>query len=161
MNRSNLNHNHGHDHEADARELFRLGSDALDAKNFAAAYRYLHMAVEKERSPQHLSQFAVAVLQYTGNLRQAVALCQEAIKDEPRNPTHFYRLGMIYLISGRKKEAVRIFNLGLRLGRHPGITRTLRVLGHRDKPVLPFLERGNPLNKYLGKIRSNLFKRGR
>lgn len=146
--------------ELEAEELFRLGSEALDARNFAAAYRYLGKAVEKRRSPAHLSQYGLAVAQYTGNCKAALALCQEAIKSEPKNPSHFLRLGTIYLIQGRKKEAIRIFKLGLRFGRHPGITRMLQTLGERDKPVLPFLDRTNALNKYLGKIRSSFYKKG-
>lgn len=148
----------GHN-EPDAEELFRMGSDALDARNFTSAHRYLQLALEKERTPDHLSLYAVALVQYTGNVQAAVALCQEAIKSEPRNPNHFYRLGTVYLVSGRKKEAIRIYHLGLRVGRHAGITKMLQALGQRGKPVLPFLERGNPLNKYLGKIKSNLFRK--
>lgn len=145
----------------DAEELYRQGTEALQARNFAAAFRLLRGALDQKRSPEHLSQFALALAQYTGNDKAAVALCQEAIRSEPRNPNHFLRLGTIYLVAGRKKEAVRIFNLGLRVGRHPGITRMLQALGQRDKPVLPFLARTNPLNKYLGKMRSNIFKKDR
>jgi len=145
--------------ELDVGELFRLGSEALEARNFPLAHRFLHAALDEERSPDHLSQYGLALAQYTGNVQAAVALCQEAIKKEPKNPNHFLRLGTIYLVSGRKKEAVRIFNLGLRVGRHPGITRLLQTLGQRDKPVFPFLSRTNPLNKYLGKIRMSLFRK--
>jgi len=151
--------NNHHETEPEAEELVRMGTDALEARNFAVAHRYLHLAVEMERSPDHLSLYAVALAQYTGNVQSAVVLCQEAIKKEPRNANHFYRMGTVYLVSGRKKEAIRIFNLGLRVGRHPGISKMLQVLGQREQPVLPFLARGNPINKYLGKIRRNLFKK--
>lgn len=147
--------------ETDAEELYRQGSEALQTRNFAVAFRLLRAALDQKRSPEHLSQFALALTHYTGNDKAGVALCQEAIRSEPRNPNHFLRLGTIYLISGRKKEAVRIFNLGLRVGRHAGITRILQALGQRDKPVLPFLARTNPLNKYLGKMRNNFFKKDR
>jgi tetratricopeptide (TPR) repeat protein len=145
--------------ELDGTELFRLGTEALDARNYAAAHRYLHAALERERSPGHLSQYAVALAHHTGNIQTAIALCQEAVKKDPKNPEHFLRLGVVYLIAGRRKEAIRIFHLGLRVGRHPGITRFLQAMGHRERPVLPFLSRTNPLNKYLGKIRVRLSKR--
>jgi Flp pilus assembly protein TadD len=140
-------------------ELVQLGNDALEARSFAAAHRYLQAALAKERSPDHLSLYALALARHTGNVQAAVALCQEAIKKEPKNSGHFLRLGTIYLIAGRKKEAVRTLHLGLRLGRNPDIRRLLQTLGQRENPVLPFLSRGNPLNKYLGKIRNNLFKK--
>lgn len=157
--------NHAEDHagkslaDMDTHELVQLGNEALESRKFAAAHRYLHAALEQQRSPENLSLYALALAQYTGNVRGAAALCQEAIKKEPKNPNHFLRLGTIYLVAGRKKEAIRILHLGLRAGRHPAITRMLQALGQREKPVLPFLARGNPLNKYLGKLRSNLFKK--
>lgn len=145
--------------EHGAEELFQAGTEALEARNFPQANRLLHKALELDRTPNHLSQYAVALAQHTGNFKTAVSLCQEAIKGEPKNPAHFLRLGVVYLAAGRKKEAVRVLNLGLRVGRHPDITRLLQILGQREKPVLPFLSRSNPLNKYLGKVRS-LGKKG-
>ncbi|QWV94045.1 tetratricopeptide repeat protein [Geomonas oryzisoli] len=145
--------------DMETEELVRLGSEALEARKFAAAHRYLHAALQRRRSPEHLSLYALALAQHTGNIRTALALCQEAVKQEPKNSNHFLRLGTIYLSAGRKKEAIRALHLGLRVGRNPAITRLLQTLGHREKPVLPFLARGNPLNKYLGKLRSSLFKK--
>jgi hypothetical protein len=37
---------------------------------------------------------------------------------------------------------------------HPGIIRTLKQMGVRKKPVIPFLGRNNPLNIFLGKLRA-------
>ncbi|OGU06550.1 MAG: hypothetical protein A2075_07760 [Geobacteraceae bacterium GWC2_58_44] len=154
------NSNHENDlAELDAAELFRLGTEALNAKQYAAAHRYLRSALESERSPDHLSQYALALAHEKGDFATGIRLCQEAIKNEPKNPEHFLRLGTIYLTAGRRKEAIRIFNLGLRVGRHPMITKWLQTLGHRDKPMLPFLSRTNPLNKYLGKVRVRLSKK--
>lgn len=140
-------------------ELVQLGVEALEAKNHAAAHRYLLAALNRRRTPEHLSLYALALARHTGNIRTAVALCQEAVKMEPKNPDHFLRLGNIYLLAGRKKEAIRSLQLGLRVGKSPAITRLLQALGHRERPVLPFLSRGNPLNKYLGKLRNSLFKK--
>jgi tetratricopeptide (TPR) repeat protein len=144
----------------DAAELYRQGSEALDAKDYAAAHRYLKAALDKERTPDHLSQYALALAAHTRQIDASIALCQEAVKKEPKNPEHFLRLGTVYLVAGRKKEAIRIFRLGLRVGKHPTITRWLQVLGDRKKPLIPFLSRTNPINKYLGKIRVSL-TRGR
>jgi hypothetical protein len=40
--------------------------------------------------------------------------------------------------------------MGLRTGKNPELVRELERLGSRKEPVLPFLARGNPLNKFLG-----------
>jgi tetratricopeptide (TPR) repeat protein len=145
--------------EREAAELFRLGSEALDAKKYASAQRYLQEAMEKDRSPNHLSQYALALAHHSGDIPTAINLCQEAVRLDPKNSDHFLRLGTIYLIGGKRKEAIRIFQLGLRIGRNPAISRWLQYLGHRSKPVLPFLSRTNPLNKYLGKIKMNLSRK--
>jgi len=142
-------------------ELFRLGTEALAGKDYPAAQRYLQAALARKRSPDHLSQYALALAHQSGDLQKSLTLCREAIQREPRNPEHFLRMGVIYLIGGRRKEAIRIFHLGLRVGKHPAITRWLAFLGHRQKPMLPFLSRTNPLNKYLGKLRRSLSEKKR
>jgi len=142
--------------ELEVAELFKLGTEALDMKDYATARRYLQAAVERERTPNNLSQYALALAAHTREIEPSIILCQEAVKLEPKNPEHFLRLGTVYLVAGRKKEAIRIFRLGLRVGKHPTISRWLQVLGDRKKPVLPFLDRTNPINKYLGKLRMTL-----
>lgn len=145
--------------EMETDELVHLGKEALEAHRFTEAQRYLHAALERQRTPEHLSLYALAFAQATGNVKIAIAWCQEAVKKEPRNSNHFLRLGTVYLAAGRKKEAVRTLHLGLRVGKNPAITKLLQTLGQRERPVLPFLSRGNPLNKYLGKVRSSLFRK--
>ena len=142
--------------ELDGEELFKLGTEALEAKDYAKAHRYLQAALDRERTPDHLSQYALALAAHTREIEPSIVLCQEAVKKEPKNPEHFLRLGTVYLVAGRKKEAIRIFRLGLRVGKNPTIVRWLQVLGDRKKPIIPFLSRTNPLNKYLGKIRMSL-----
>jgi tetratricopeptide (TPR) repeat protein len=144
--------------DLDGAELFRLGTQALDAKDYAAAHRFLQGALERDRSPDHLSQYALALARHTSEIQPSITLCQEAVKKDPKNPEHFLRLGTVYLVAGRKKEAIRIFRLGLRVGKHPTILRWLQHLGDRKKPMIPFLSRTNPLNKYLGKVRMTLSK---
>jgi tetratricopeptide (TPR) repeat protein len=146
--------------DLEGEELFKIGTEALDGKDYARSERYLKAALEKERTPNHLSQYALALAAHTRKIEPSIVLCQEAVKKEPKNPEHFLRLGTVYLVAGKKKEAIRIFRLGLRVGRNPTIVRWLQVLGDRKKPVIPFLSRTNPLNKYLGKIRMSL-SRGR
>jgi tetratricopeptide (TPR) repeat protein len=144
--------------EMDGAELFKRGAEALEAKHYAEAQRFLQAAVARDRSPDHLSLYALALSYHTGEVQPGITLCQEAVKREPKNPEHFLRLGVIHLIANQRKEAIRIFRLGLRVGRHPLIVKWLQALGHREKPLIPFLARSNPLNKYLGKIRSSLKK---
>ena len=140
-------------------ELYEMGMEALKEKRYADAVNYLQQAVDGERSPEYLSQLALAVAHDRHDIKGAVALCQEAIRMEPRNPELFLRLGIVYLVADNRKDAIRIFRLGLRVGRSPAINRWLQILGHRQPPVLPFLSRSNVLNRYLGKLRGKMRKR--
>jgi predicted Zn-dependent protease len=148
--------NHGGVADLKTAELAALGSEAMEARNYPLAHRLLQEAARRDPSPNHLSLYGLALAHHTGNIQAAVARCHQALKQEPKNPELYRRLAVVYLIAGRKKEAIRILNVGLRSGRHPGISTLLQILGERKKPVLSFLPRSNPLNKYLGKIRTAL-----
>lgn len=140
-------------------ELFEMGTEALHEKRYSDAVRYLQAAVDGERSPEYLSQLALAVAHERRDIKAAVALCQEAIRMDPRNPELFLRLGIVYLIADNRRDAIRIFRLGLRAGKSPAISRWLQILGHRQPPVLPFLSRSNAVNRYLGKLRGKMRRR--
>ena len=157
MTATDQEHHHG---DLPAAQLFQMGLEALEAKKGDAALKFFRSAVEKERQPLYLSQLALCLAQVEDEFSASVGLCQEAVKKEPKNSVHFLRLGMIYLYAGQKREAIRIFRLGLRLERNPSIIAMLRHLGERQHPVIPFLARSNPLNKYLGKLRKRLGKAG-
>ncbi len=133
-----------------AAELYALGLEALKAKNSLTALRYFEKAVAIEKIPTYLSHLALCLAKEKRDFAKAVSLCKEAVKYEPHNPDHFLSLGKIHLLAGQKKEAVITFRLGLRTGRNKEITRELDRLGSRKVPLVPFLRRNNPINKYLG-----------
>jgi tetratricopeptide (TPR) repeat protein len=118
-------------------EFFEMGMEALHEKRYADAVHYLQLAVDGQRSPEYLSQLALAVAHEKHDIKAAVALCQEAIRMDPRNPELFLRLGIVYLIADNRRDAIRIFRLGLRVGKSPAINRWLQILGHRQPPPAP------------------------
>jgi len=59
-------------------------------------------------------------------------------------------------LKGEKAEAIRVFRLGLKAERNKRIIEELEKLGIRKPPVISFLSRGNPINKYLGIILGRL-----
>lgn len=68
-------------------------------------------------------------------------------------PVLYLNLGKVYLAAGRKKEAVVNFNKGLSHDRgHIDLKKEMKLLGTRKEPVVPFLSRSNPINKYMGKL---------
>lgn len=141
---------HSHVTTKDAQELYTMAVEAMNARNSITAMRYLERAIVIERVPIYLSSLAFCVAKEKRDFPRAQSLCKEAIKHEPRNSQHFLSLGRIYLLSGQKKEAIRMFRMGLRCGRNQEILRELDRLGLRKDPLIPFLNRSNPINKYLG-----------
>lgn len=140
----------------DAREFFARGKEELDMGDWLSALTSFEKAVQLECSPVHCSFLALCIARERGLYRKAIAICQEAIAMEPANPLHLLNLGRIHLLRGEKIEAIRVFREGLKAGRNQRIVEELERLGIRKPPVIPFLSRNNPINKYLGMIFSRL-----
>jgi tetratricopeptide (TPR) repeat protein len=136
--------------EPGARELYESGLEAFNSGRYLSALHYFERSVAQERTPESLSRLGLCLAKEKRNFSKAISLCKEAIKYEPRNPAHFLFLGRIHLLAGQKKEAIRIFRMGLRSGKNPDIDKELERLGSRKEPPLPFFGRSNPINKYLG-----------
>ena len=64
----------------------------------------------------------------------------------------YYNLGKAYSTAGKRKESLDAFNIGLSYD--PGNDDIQKELGsmrvRKRKPLIPFLDRQQPLNKYLG-----------
>ena len=140
--------------EATMGKLIDEGREALAAGDTKTALECYRSLVAQDRRPEHCSALAFCLAREKGQYKEAVALCNEAIRMEPKETRHFLLMGRIYLLAGRKKEAIRAFNLGLRHGASPEIRAELNKLGTRKQPPLPFLARENPLNIFFGKLLS-------
>jgi len=136
----------------DEEELFSEGTDDLFWGNTRAALECFRKLVAMERRPVYCSLLGFCLAKEKGDVKLAISLCNEAIRKEPKNSDHYLHLGRVYLLAGFKKEGIRILRMGLRHERNREIVAELERLGTRKAPPLPFLQRGNPLNKYLGII---------
>lgn len=132
--------------------LFEEGLRALNTGRTGKALDWFAKAVAEEKTPLAVSYLAYCRAKEGGNCKEAIALCMEAIKDEPKNPDIYLNLGRVHLLAGQRRSAIRAFDLGLRYGGSPQIINELALLGRRKAPPLPFLSRSNPLNKLLGKF---------
>lgn len=65
----------------------------------------------------------------------------------------YLNLGKAYLAAGKKNDALAAFSLGLKSDKgNRDILKEMRGLGTRKKALVPFLDRSNPINKYMGLI---------
>jgi len=142
----------------EARALLRNGQKRK-------AYGILLQAMEL--NPEH-----PVILSYCGWLRAVVdkkprsgiTLCRKSFvvfkTSNPHTasviyPVLYLNLGKAFYAAGKRKEAVENFEKGLTYDRgHFEIKKEMQRLGMRKKPIVPFLSRSNPVNKYLGILRN-------
>lgn len=131
-------------------------STRMDNRDYVSALAALEQIPLMARTPLVLSAYALCMAEVKGASKNAVNICHEAIKKDPKNPEHYYRQGRILILSGRKKDSIWVLRMGLRHGRHRGIIDTLGSLGIRRAPPLDFLPRSNLLNRVLGLLLTRL-----
>lgn len=92
---------------------------------------------------------------------KGIKLCQGALEkldpstEKSVHATFYLNLGRAYLAGGQKEEAIEAFDNGLTFDKkNHDLLWELKKLGTRKNPPIPFLSRGNPINKYIGMIRS-------
>jgi tetratricopeptide (TPR) repeat protein len=107
-----------------------------------------------------LSYYGCLIAIVENNTKDGITICETAITalkismpfgSEFFYPVFYLNLGRAYLKAGRKAEALKAFQQGLKSDpENNDIQWEMRKLGSRKKPPVPFLKRGNPINKYIG-----------
>lgn len=140
----------------EAEEHFIKGLKAISEGKTPAALSHFEKALETDKSPLNHSYFGLCIAKERGQVKKAVAICEDTVKNEPGNSTLYLNLARVYLIAGRKEDAIRTFREGMHREADPEIIAELNRLGMRRPPVFSFLRRKNPLNRYLGFILKKL-----
>jgi tetratricopeptide (TPR) repeat protein len=130
--------------------LIDKGREALSKGDTLSALSWFEKAAETEDNPSARSYLAFCMAKERGLLTKGISWCEESLSKEPENAVHYLNLGRIYLLMKKREEAIRNFREGLKYGSNEEIADELHRLGIRSSPVLSFLKRSNPLNKYLG-----------
>jgi len=122
----------------------------------------LQAAVQFPGEPLILSYYGCLQALVDKKYRSGVETCKKAIalfkeKEsfgvEVLYPVFYLNLGRAYLAAGKKKDAIDAFHKGLKYDNgNNDLRKELRGLGVRKKPPVPFLDRSNPINKYIGMI---------
>jgi tetratricopeptide (TPR) repeat protein len=85
---------------------------------------------------------------------KALELCRSAAKEEFYNPELYHNLARVHMAFGFKAEAIRYLRRGLMIDpANASLAADLERLGRRRVPVLQFLPRNHPLNRWLGRMR--------
>lgn len=135
----------------------------LQKKQYKRAIKLLNTALDLyPDEPLFLSYYGYLEAILNRNYKEGIDACQRAIKlikekipygYEIYFPGLYLNLGRCYLASGNKKYAFESFQRGLIFDSNNGdLLQEMKKLGTRRKPIVCFLPRSHPINKYIGKI---------
>jgi tetratricopeptide (TPR) repeat protein len=142
-------------------EYFEEVQQLLKKGNGKRAIEVLEEALFKfPNDPFLLSYFGCLTAVVRNHPKEGISICLNAIKQlhstmpfgsEFFYPVFYLNLGRAYIKGGKKKEAFIAFHQGLQNNPdNKDILGEIKKLGSRKKSPLPFLQRSNPINKYIG-----------
>jgi len=122
----------------------------------------LQASVRYPEDPLLLSYYGCLQALVDRKYRSGVETCKRAIlllkkqgafSEEMLYPVFYLNLGRAYIAAGKKKDAIDALTKGLKYDSgNSDLKKELQGLGVRKQPTVPFLDRSNPINKYIGMI---------
>ena len=149
------------DHRAE--NAFQRGVELIYNNRWREALPFLRAAIDFERQggdptevqARYLSYYGLCLAIVTDRKHEGAKFCKEAVDLEAYNPDLMCNLARVLLAADRRKDAHKALMRGLRLQPdHTAIIQQLKRMGIRKKPALPILDRSNPVNVFLGKMRN-------
>jgi tetratricopeptide (TPR) repeat protein len=134
-------------------ELVSRGIEECDSGNTLEALMYLEKASRKGKTPLLNSYLAYCLAKEHESYRDAIELGIGAVNEHSGNLVLYLNLAKVYILADQRNNALKVLRQATKRGRDERILRLIKELGIRKKPVLPFLQRGNPINIFLGKLR--------
>lgn len=136
----------------------RAGIAAVERGDYRHGYKTLQIAYGHPKlipPPDGLSHYGLCIAIVERQTRKGAELCRDAINQQFYDSAHFVNLVRLYIIRDNRKSAIRVLQEALSRLPDDGKLLALREeIGYRSKPVVPFLERNNPVNAALGKLRA-------
>lgn len=140
----------------DASQYYGLGLMALDEKNLRKALECFRKAFNLhpplELQPAVKSYYGFTMVMVEGREGEGFRLMHQAASQDMYRPEFYVNLGRAYWQKkGNRKQALNALYNGLRFApKDPAILAMLREMGTRKPPVIKFLKRKNPINRWLG-----------
>ncbi|HUJ40264.1 MAG TPA: tetratricopeptide repeat protein [Candidatus Acidoferrales bacterium] len=155
MARLALAYNYKDGQQSEVIQVFRSGLAHLrDGQSFEALSAFRQAAAMEPENPYFLSYYGLALGQSSRNWEEAEALCLAALRKRRQIPQLYLNLAELYRCRGRVADAVETISDGMRYtGRDARLQDAMAYFGCRRPPVLTFLRRNHPLNRYLGIVR--------
>jgi tetratricopeptide (TPR) repeat protein len=107
--------------------------------------------LDTPKAANGLSYFGLCVALVQKKYKEAIDLCRRAIDLEFYNGDHYANLARVYVVAGKRKKAIEMAENGLKAAPESELLLQVRSeLGIRARPLVPFLDRANPINVTLG-----------
>jgi len=137
---------------------FKQGVRMLRDSHPHSALEHFRKAVDLEQNnPYYISFVGVSVARAERKWEPALKLCELALSMKRNEAQLYLNLAEVYTSAGRREEALITLDRALAsLGPQARIQQARQKLGRRRSPALPFLDRQNFLNRYLGVLRHRL-----
>jgi len=137
-------------------ELIDEGLSLLNEENTIESMLLFEEAEKLSSTPKARSYLAYCRAKVKQEYADAIHVCSQALKEEPRNADHYLNMGRIYMLVNKRGPALRAFRKGIKLGPHPQLMQELRKFEMRKSQLFPSLHRDHFLNRKLGKLLSQL-----
>jgi hypothetical protein len=140
----------------------KIGIECCRRGDWNAGLQYLGRVTQAEDTNSGLPGLFYSYLGYgialrDKRIREGLKLCRHSIEVELFEPENYLNLARTCLLARDRKGAVKAVRSGLKVDRHdPKLIALYKEMGIRSLPVLSFLDRSNPLNVLLGRIRHAL-----
>jgi len=149
--------------EIKPRDFLRQVKTHLSKGRQKDAFRLLQQAnVHFPDDPFILSYFGCLQVLVDRRYRTGIETCKKALAiikksasfgEEMLFPVFYLNLGRAYVAAGKKKDALETFQKGLKYDNtNRDLQKEVRALGMRKAAPVSFLDRSNPINKYVGMI---------
>ena len=139
-------------------EMLKRGIHAVRKEDYLSGFNILSELYKNGFVPgtvEGLSYYGLTLAVLKKKYREAVELCQKAVKQQFLDPYHYTNLSRVYVAMENRKKAVETLEKALaQMPRNKVILNYWKTIGLRRKPPIPFLSRDNPLNKMLGRARA-------
>jgi len=152
---------------SDPAQMVRHGIEAARSQQWelgfallGEAYRRLSREPEAGVPAAALSYYGLCLAMHRGRTKEAAEFCELALNREFFRADFYWNLGQVWIRAGHRRKAVEAIERGLAVEpQNPRLTKLMQGIGVRREPVLSFLDRDNPLNVSLGKVRHTLARK--
>jgi hypothetical protein len=144
----------------DVQEILHRGLEACRRGDWKEGLRHLGHVSETGESKLpgvFYSYLGYGIALVDRRIRDGVKLAKHGVKIGYHEPDNHLNLARVCLLANDRRGAVKALRDGLKIDPQNAEMRKLRrEIGVRSSPVIPFLDRSNPLNVLLGRIRHAL-----